>query len=95
MHAAFVTTAVALAGLTIASHEPTPLVGGDGWRASGRDAVRGITVGPIENAWHPGVGYGTPAYERTLDECVRVLGRDHPITTAVIRNLRQAREAAP
>ena len=33
------------------------------------DAIRGVTVGPIENAYHPGVGYGTPAYARTLDEC--------------------------
>jgi len=42
-----------------------------GWRDSGHDAVRGITVGPIENAYHPGVGYGSAAYGRTLDECVR------------------------
>lgn len=41
----------------------------DGWRASGHDAVRGITIGPIENAYHPGVGYGSPAYARTLEEC--------------------------
>ena len=33
--------------------------------------IRGITIGPIENADHPGVGYGSPAYARTLDECVR------------------------
>jgi len=39
--------------------------------AEGARAVRGITVGPIENAYHPGVGYGSPAYARTLDECVR------------------------
>ncbi len=38
------------------------------WRDSGRDAIRGVTVGPIENAYHPGRGYGTAAYERTLDE---------------------------
>lgn len=43
----------------------------DGWRAGGEDGVRGITVGPIENAYHPGVGYGSVAYARTLDECVR------------------------
>ena len=40
----------------------------DAWRASGRDAVRGITVGPIENGYHPDVGYGSPAFARTLDE---------------------------
>ena len=48
-----------------------PLPGSDGWRASGHDAVRGITIGPIENGYHPGVGYGSPAYARTLDECKR------------------------
>jgi hypothetical protein len=30
-----------------------------------------VTIGPIENALHPGVGYGSPAYARELDECVR------------------------
>ena len=48
-----------------------PLPGADGWRAAGHDAVRGITIGPIENGYHPGVGYGSAAYARTLDECVR------------------------
>jgi hypothetical protein len=28
-----------------------------------------MTIGPIENAYHPGVGYGSPAYVRTLGEC--------------------------
>jgi len=48
-----------------------PTRAADGWRAAGHDGVRGITIGPIENAYHPGVGYGSPAYARTLDECVR------------------------
>ena len=39
------------------------------WRDSGRDGIRGITVGPIENGYHPGRGYGSAAYERTLAEC--------------------------
>jgi len=43
----------------------------DAWRTSGRGAIRGITIGPIENALHPGVGYGSPAYGRTLDESRR------------------------
>lgn len=59
-----------------AAREPSrrssfPLQGADGWRAAGHGAVRGITIGPIENAYHPGVGYGSEAYARTLDECVR------------------------
>ncbi len=48
-----------------------PLPAADGWRGAGHDGVRGITIGPIENAYHPGVGYGSAAYARTLDECVR------------------------
>lgn len=48
-----------------------PLPAAEGWRLAGQDAVRGMTIGPIENAYHPGVGYGSPAYARTLDECVR------------------------
>lgn len=46
-----------------------PLKTPEGWRMAGHDGVRGITVGPIENAYHPGVGYGSAAYARTLDEC--------------------------
>jgi hypothetical protein len=38
----------------------------------GRGAVRGITVGPIESLLHPGVGYGSPAYQRMVDETVRL-----------------------
>jgi hypothetical protein len=38
----------------------------------GRGAVRGITIGPIESLLHPGVGYGSPAYERMVDEVVRL-----------------------
>ncbi len=53
----------ALAALTSAA---------DGWRASGRDAVRGITIGPIENGYHPNVGYGSPAFARSLDESRRM-----------------------
>ncbi len=68
MHAVIFPTAVVIAALAVASHDPRSLAASDGWRASGNDAVRGITVGPIENAYHPDVGYGTPAYARTLDE---------------------------
>jgi hypothetical protein len=56
--------AAALAGASVLLALASP----DGWRASGRQAVRGITVGPIENGYHPGLGYGSPAYDRTLAE---------------------------
>jgi hypothetical protein len=62
------TAAVAMTALAIPSHDPRALATGNAWRASGNDAIRGVTVGPIENGYHPGVGYGTPAYARTLDE---------------------------
>jgi hypothetical protein len=39
----------------------------------GGGPIRGVTLGPIENALHPGVGYGTPACGRALD-VVRDLG---------------------
>jgi hypothetical protein len=53
-----------------APRPPRPPMTADGWQTMGRDGVRGITIGPIENAYHPGVGYGSPAYVRMLDECV-------------------------
>jgi hypothetical protein len=40
-------------------------------RAFGPDGVRGVTIGPIENALHPGKGYGSPAFTREVDECAR------------------------
>lgn len=43
--------------------------GPEAWRAAGRGGVRGITVGPIENAYHPGLGYGSDAYGKMLAEC--------------------------
>ena len=60
----------ALHGMAHAS-EVTPTA--TGWRDAGFPAVRGMTIGPIENAYHPGKGYGSAAYERTLDE-TRALG---------------------
>lgn len=44
----------------------------DAWRLMGHRAVRGITIGPIENAYHPNLGYGSKAYERTLVESERM-----------------------
>lgn len=36
----------------------------------GGRGVRGVTIGPIENAYHPGKGYGSDAFTRSLDEVV-------------------------
>ncbi|MDF3066219.1 MAG: hypothetical protein K0R38_1820 [Polyangiaceae bacterium] len=40
--------------------------------ALGGSAIRGVTIGPIESALHPGRGYGSAAFERGLDEAVRL-----------------------
>ncbi len=34
--------------------------------------IRGVTIGPIENALHPDVGYGSAAYARQLENCERM-----------------------
>ena len=46
--------------------------GAEAWTASGRGGIRGITVGPIESLRHAGVGYGSAAYQRTIDEAARI-----------------------
>ena len=37
-----------------------------------RGAIRGMTIGPIESSLHPGLGYGSEAYQRTLRETRRL-----------------------
>ncbi len=54
--------------------EPALLpIGKNAWRATGLPAIRGITIGPIENQLHPDRGYGSQASARTMLE-VRALG---------------------
>ena len=65
-------TLVAALGATVAGASPKTLSTADAWSATGHDAIRGLTIGPIENGYHPGVGYGSAAYARTLDECRRM-----------------------
>lgn len=48
--------------------QPVLGYGADAWRRTGLGAVRGATLGPIENSQHPGVGYGTEASGEALDE---------------------------
>jgi hypothetical protein len=54
-----------------ADDAPPLAVGADAWLSRG-GGIRGITIGPIENLRHPGVGYGSRAYERTVDEAARM-----------------------
>lgn len=42
------------------------------WAEHGGAAIRGITVGPIENLRHPNVGYGSPPCGRTMDDAARL-----------------------
>jgi hypothetical protein len=46
--------------------------GMEAYRELGLGAIRGITIGPIESALHPGRGYGSDAYCRSLDEAKRL-----------------------
>jgi hypothetical protein len=71
--------AVALASLAVAispqvpaSRPVFPLPSADGWRAAGHNGIRGVTIGPIENGYHAGVGYGSEAYGRSLDESLKM-----------------------
>jgi hypothetical protein len=45
----------------------------DAWKRAELGGVRGVTIGPIENGYHPGVGYGSRAYDRALVEA-RAMG---------------------
>jgi hypothetical protein len=49
-----------------------PAGAAEAWRDRGEGGIRGITVGPIESLRHPGVGYGSPACARTMDEAARM-----------------------
>src|SRR6185369_5312778 len=53
--------------------EPTAWLraaGEEAWSYRAAGGVRGLTVGPIESLRHPGRGYGSEAYGRSLDEAV-------------------------
>jgi len=63
-----------------AATQPVPLHGrerplprgANGWATAALGGVRGITVGPIENALHPNAGYGTEPGARALEEARRL-----------------------
>jgi len=46
--------------------------GASGQTMGGQLGIRGVTVGPIESALHPGKGYGSAACARTMGELVRI-----------------------
>ncbi|MGZ3451857.1 MAG: glycoside hydrolase family 113 [Polyangiales bacterium] len=57
---------LAIAALAL-STLPKPAPGPLGWQAAGLPAVRGMTIGPIENALHPNVGYGSATCGTSFD----------------------------
>jgi hypothetical protein len=59
--------------LTVAAQLALGSPGADAWKRAEIGGVRGVSVGPIENGYHPGVGYGSAAYAATLGE-VRSMG---------------------
>ena len=61
-------TGAAPLALTLVAQLALAAPGPDAWRRAAIGGVRGITVGPIENAYHPDVGYASAAYDRTLLE---------------------------
>jgi hypothetical protein len=54
--------------LAVAAQLALASPGADAWQRAEMGGIRGITVGPIENGYHPGVGYGSSAYGRTIAE---------------------------
>jgi hypothetical protein len=59
--------------LAVATQLALAAPGADAWKRAELGGIRGVTVGPIENGYHPGVGYGSPAYDHTLAEA-RAMG---------------------
>jgi hypothetical protein len=51
-----------------------PTGGASAWGTSGAGGIRGVTVGPIENGYHTGVGYGSAAFDRALVEIAAMGG---------------------
>ena len=61
-------TASAPVALALAAQLAIALPGADAWKRAELGGVRGVTIGPIENGYHAGVGYGSPAFDRSLQE---------------------------
>ena len=48
--------------------------GASGWVDRELGAIRGVTIGPIESSLHPGKGYGSVPFQRSLGEVQRLGG---------------------
>ncbi|HEY5959946.1 MAG TPA: hypothetical protein VIV60_25500, partial [Polyangiaceae bacterium] len=75
--------AAGTATATRASNVPYPYpypIREHAWQRTGLPAIRGTTVGPIENQLHPDRGYGSAACARTMHEIRRMGGNWVSIT---------------
>jgi hypothetical protein len=66
-------TDAALLAFAVAARLAFASPGADSWKRTELGGIRGMTIGPIENGYHPGVGYGSPAFDRALLEA-RAMG---------------------
>lgn len=70
------TTLALLLAASTAGAEPRPALEipprSSGWEEAGKGAIRGMTIGPIESALHPGKGYGSEPCLRSLREARRM-----------------------
>jgi hypothetical protein len=61
------------AALSVAAQLSMASPGADAWTRAQLGAARGVTIGPIENGYHPAAGYASAPYGRSLDEA-RAMG---------------------
>jgi hypothetical protein len=61
------------AALSLAAQLALASPGADAWSRAQLGAARGVTIGPIENGYHPAAGYASAPYGRALDEA-RAMG---------------------
>ncbi len=54
--------------LSLAAQLALASPGADAWKRAQIGVARGITIGPIENGYHPDVGYASRPYDRALAE---------------------------
>jgi hypothetical protein len=57
---------------TAGAAQPETFPGARGWVEAGVPPIRGLTIGPIENARHPGRGYGSRPYARAVYEAKKM-----------------------
>src|SRR5690606_26381141 len=79
MKTGFIAASIALTLIAWAPPAPSQAVlealrdrGALAWQTSKLKAIRGVTIGPIENKLHPDRGYGSDRCARTMEEARRM-----------------------